>query len=912
MRAIPGNAARRAALLMTLIVIGGVFATLTGSRGEAATGITPSLKVTPASAGLSKIKHVVIFMQENHSFDSYFGTYPGADGIPVDANGNPTVCVNDPQTGECVYPWHDTDDVSNGGPHGEGPANKDIDGGKMDGFIKSYEDALKQCESKPGSPDCGFPKPEPDVMSYKTRADIPEYWSYADNYVLMDHMFGSGRSWSLPEHLSLVSDWSARCSVQGDPMSCENELDAPEDARFEPNPNYAWTDVTHLLDQSHVSWGYYVFDGSEPDCEDPDDIGCVPLPQSYRTGSIWNPLPYFTDVAQDGTLGNVQSVDNFVAAAHNGTLPAVSWVLPTNSVSEHPPAKLSDGTKYMSYMINQLEQSPDWDSSAIFLTWDEWGGFYDHVNPPTIDGNGLGIRVPSILISPYAKQGYIDHGVHSFDSYQKFIEDVFLDGQRLDPTTDGRPDPRPVVRENAPQLSDFTNDFDFTQAPRAPEIIGNTNPNAVNPPIHPVAATIHASTLPQKPKASATTKATASTTAVNAPIVPAAAAAKPPDTSGDAPFTAVLDASGTSDSSSTITRWTVRYGDGAIKKGTGKPGALTHVYNTPGTYHASITVFDKAKTSAVAKVVVKVTHAPPQVWISGNQPLGFDGLTEKFDASASSSGNWTIDFGDGSPAVTGTGKPPAALSHTFTTDGIYTTTLTVTDPATHLSNVARAISTVSASRAPTAQTKAPDVGPDSANLGADLWTNGKATTFHFEWGTDPNNLTNSTQTRSAPNGASSPGQKITGLSAGDQYYFRIVATNAVGTTNGVVLPFKTNTGPRVFTINTSNLTPTSVTMHGLVNTEGSDTQAWFEYGTNGNLSHQTAAQDIGSVKAKLSVTADVSQLTPGTTYSYRFVAENGVGQSTSDTETFTTPAASGSTATADAVATVATQHATVF
>jgi phospholipase C len=131
--AIRSRSFRRVAGLLALIVITGFAASITSRESASADGgITPTLVVSPASAGLSKIKHVIIFMQENHSFDSYFGMYPGADGIPVDANGNPTVCVNDPQTGECVYPWHDPSDISNGGPHGETPANTDIDGGKMD------------------------------------------------------------------------------------------------------------------------------------------------------------------------------------------------------------------------------------------------------------------------------------------------------------------------------------------------------------------------------------------------------------------------------------------------------------------------------------------------------------------------------------------------------------------------------------------------------------------------------------------------------------------------------------------------------------------------------------------------------------------------------------------------------------
>ena len=94
-------------------------------------------------------------------------------------------------------------------------------------------------------------------------------------------------------------------------------------------------------------------------------------------------------------------------------------------------------------------RSPDWSSTAIFLAWDDWGGFYDHVEPPTVDAQGYGLRVPGLMISPYARAGYIDHQTLSFDAYLKFIEDDFLGGARIDPKTDGRPDPRPDVRENA-------------------------------------------------------------------------------------------------------------------------------------------------------------------------------------------------------------------------------------------------------------------------------------------------------------------------------------------------------------------------------------------------------------------------------------------------------------------------------
>jgi phospholipase C len=176
-------------------------------------------------------------------------------------------------------------------------------------------------------------------------------------------------------------------------------------------------------------------------------------------------------VTQDGELGNVQSLTNFYAAAASGNLPAVSWIDPNGKVSEHPPGLVSAGQTYVTGLVNAIMRSPEWDSTAIFLSWDDWGGFYDHVQPPMLDQNGLGLRVPGIVISPYAPQGLIDHQTLSHDNYNKFIEDDFLAGQRLDPTTDGRPDPRPDVREASPLLGDLRADFDFFQAPRAPVIL---------------------------------------------------------------------------------------------------------------------------------------------------------------------------------------------------------------------------------------------------------------------------------------------------------------------------------------------------------------------------------------------------------------------------------------------------------
>jgi phospholipase C len=291
--------------------------------------------------------------------------------------------------------------------------------------------------------------------------------------VLQDHMFESVRSWSLPSHLAMVSGWSATCSVPDDPMSCATDLskfrlDSAE-STLGTTPN-SWTDITYLLHRAGVSWKYYVAEGTQPDCAN-DSMFCAPQPQTVGTPEIWNPLPAFEDVGQDGQLGNVQTVSNYYRDAAQGTLPNVSWIVPNANDSEHPPASIATGQAWVTGLVNAAMSGPDWGSTAIFLAWDDWGGFYDHVVPPTIDDAGYGLRVPALVISPYARPGSIDHQTLSFDAYLKFIEDDFLGGQRLDPATDGRPDSRPDVRENDPALGNLLADFDFSQPPSPPLIL---------------------------------------------------------------------------------------------------------------------------------------------------------------------------------------------------------------------------------------------------------------------------------------------------------------------------------------------------------------------------------------------------------------------------------------------------------
>src|SRR5581483_1547704 len=417
----------------------------------------------PPLRGIHKIRHVVVIMQENRSFDSYFGTFPGANGIPAGA------CIPDPVNATCVRPFHDARDMNAGGPHGRKAALADIDGGKMDGFVAEQEKATPGCQGQ-FNPACAPGGAAHDVVGYHDGRDIPNYWAYASQFVLQDHMFEPTDSWSVPSHLFMVSGWSARCKSSFDPMSCRSDLATPDHELPNGGPDYAWTDLTYLLHRAGVSWAYYVAPGTQPDCAD-DAIACVPEQQNPGTPEIWNPLPDFATVRLDGQTGNIQPLQRFYTAVRAGKLPAVSWIVPNGRESEHPPGLVSAGQSYVTQLVNTIMRSREWSSTAIFLTWDDWGGFYDHVAPPTVDANGYGLRVPGIVISPYARHHYIDHQTLSFDAYLRFIEDDFLGGMRLNPATDGRPDSRPTVRESVAILGNLVRDFTFSQPPRPPVLL---------------------------------------------------------------------------------------------------------------------------------------------------------------------------------------------------------------------------------------------------------------------------------------------------------------------------------------------------------------------------------------------------------------------------------------------------------
>ena len=399
-------------------------------------GRAPTQTTTPPAMppGLDKIQHFVFIMQENRSFDHYFGTYPGAEGTP------PGACIPDPGGGPCVQPFHDARLVNQGGAHNWKNALDCIDNGLMDGFIAG-------ANQDPG-----------DVMGWHDQRELSNYWDYARLYVLGDRTFESITSYSLPAHLYMMAAQSGGYIGTGQPY--------PQ--------SFAFPEITLLLGSGKIDWRYYVNRGKTAGAA---DGGSMNIDSDETTYTFWNPLPAFPAVKNDPTqFSRLTNAAQFYTDAQNGTLPQVSWIIPNSDLSEHPPASVATGMQYVSGLINAVMSSPEWNSTAIFVAWDDWGGFYDHVNPPKVDQYGLGIRVPSLVISPYARQGYVDHKTYSFESWLRTIEERF----GVMPMTG---------RDNT--ANDMIDAFDFTQQPRAPVLLspsGSPYPPATQTIAHPPGA----------------------------------------------------------------------------------------------------------------------------------------------------------------------------------------------------------------------------------------------------------------------------------------------------------------------------------------------------------------------------------------------------------------------------------------
>ncbi len=466
-----------ASSITALTLVAGV-ATRSASSVDGAVGQPGRTDGVDPALGFDNIDHLIFVVQENRSFDHYFGTFPGANGIPRRPDGSFAPCLPDPSSATCRRPYHDTNTFDQGGPHSQEASVTDVNGGAMNGTVEAFRHAPGPCRSET-STECRLATPgpngTPDVMGFHTASEIPNYWAYAEHFLLQDRMFAPTDSWTLPSHLypglRMVGDVHrslAALVVSLRPGVARRDLGRPRtdvDAADGRSASvHLGTDHVDALPRRRelgVLRGAGHMHGaamSPPGLEAGHQRRAEPLARFHRRSSGRT------------SSGTSDPNTDYFDAARDGSLPAVSWVMPEMGRSEHPPLNIDPGQRWVTQVVNAAMQGPDWLHTAIFLTWDDWGGFYDHVRPPSVDENGYGLRVPGIVISPWVRPG-IDDQTLSFDAYLKLIEDRFLDSRRLDGWNWGWPDARPTTREEAPVLGDLRREFDFTQQPLDPLIL---------------------------------------------------------------------------------------------------------------------------------------------------------------------------------------------------------------------------------------------------------------------------------------------------------------------------------------------------------------------------------------------------------------------------------------------------------
>ena len=417
----------------------GTLALLTSACSQPARGSDPSVATMPAPPGLSSatlhpawppaasfptrwpIKHVVFLIKENRTFDNLFGTFPGTNGAAT-ANDygtiRPLIRGTDgrlpgdlPHCYVCgLYAWHQ---------------------GRMDGFDRG-----------------GLTRRW--AFTQLHRDQLPNYWHWARRFVLADNFFSSAQGPSFPNHLYSIAAQSGgavdnprRNGFFSNTFGC----DAPSQQKVQVfdsegmvrfiRPCFDFETEGDLLDAARIPWAYYAA-------------------TERQQGYIWSAYSAIRRYREHPRRWerHIFSVDQVIQSIRQDELPPVTWITPRFELSEHPEYNFCHGENWSTKVINAIMRSDMWEDTAIFLTWDDYGGFYDHAPPPQVDRFGFGFRVPLLVISPYAKRGHIDHRLGEFSSVLRFIEDNWGLSQ---------------LTQRDRRARNLSYDFDFTRDPRAPD-----------------------------------------------------------------------------------------------------------------------------------------------------------------------------------------------------------------------------------------------------------------------------------------------------------------------------------------------------------------------------------------------------------------------------------------------------------
>jgi len=409
-----------------MAVAGGVLFSCTGGK------VVPRLTSSPAASVDTQwpIKRVIYVMLENRSFNNLFGTFPGVEGTKV---GN--------LFGREIPLKRSPEYLPGDLPHDRAGFLNDFDGGKQDGF---------------GGGVWG----DPWAYTYYDEHQLPNYWLWAREYAISDHFFSSVAGPSYPNHFFFIAGQSGGALDNPENIGARRTADGGSFKSWgcDAIPNDTGDVFVFVKDQhgnltKHDSCFTFKTVGEQLSEIGVDWRFYAAMPG--QAGYFWNAYNGIHDVFHDHAYwdAHMRSVEHLLDDIDAGTLPSVTWVTPRFQLSDHPPYSSAWAHNWISDIVDGVMKGDMWNETAIFITWDEWGGLYDHVSPPAVDDIGLGFRVPLLTISPYVVRGTIDDEVGEFSTPLKFIEDNW----GLDYLT-------PRIRKT----HNFSHVFDFERGPRAP------------------------------------------------------------------------------------------------------------------------------------------------------------------------------------------------------------------------------------------------------------------------------------------------------------------------------------------------------------------------------------------------------------------------------------------------------------